>query len=110
MTAFLATHQVDLLRGDTTDAYGDPVDADNVVATDLPASIIEQNRRVFVPAENRMTVVRMYTGRLRPGTDVREGDRLRDRADESIYLVEAVSAPASPIGLADVRVDLRRID
>lgn len=110
MTAFIPTTTVDILRGESTDGYGDPVDNDTVATSAVPISIIEQNRRIFLPVENRTTVVRMFAGRVRPGVDVREGDRLRDTSSASIYLVEAVSRPASPVGLADARLDLRRID
>lgn len=108
MTAWLPTEVVDILRGETTDGYGDPADTDTAVATGVPVSIIEQAKRVYLPAENRLTTVRMFTGRARPDVDVREGDRLR--AGVSIYLVEGVSAPASPVGPSDKRLDLRRID
>lgn len=110
MTAFVPTHRVSILRGETTDVYGDPVDGSTVAASAVPVSIIEQNQRVFVPAESRTTIVRMLTGRARPGVDIREQDRLRDDVTASIYLVEAVSHPASPFGQADVRLDLRRVD
>src|SRR5439155_18008178 len=95
---FIPTCTVDILRGETTDGYGDPVDADTAVATGMLASIIETSRRIFLPAESRTTHVRMFTGRVAPGVDVREGDRLRDNAAQSIYLVEAVSRPSSPFG------------
>lgn len=110
MTVFIPTTTVDILRGETTDAYGDPADAATPAASGVPASIIETSRRIFLPAESRLTKVRIFTGRVRPEVDVREGDRLRDTTTASIYLVEAVSRPASPIGAADARLDLRRID
>jgi hypothetical protein len=111
VTAFIPTTTVDILRGETTDSYGDAADASTVAASAVPVSIIETQRRVFVPAEGRRTVVRMLTGRARPEVDVQEGDRLRDTTDQStIYLVEAVSRPQSPVGRADARLELRRID
>lgn len=108
MTTFLPTVLVDVLRGETTDGYGDPVDTATAVATNIPVSIIEQSKRVWLPAESRFGVVRVFTGRARPDVDVREGDRLR--AGASIYLVEGVSQPANPVGAVNVRLDLRRID
>lgn len=110
MTAFIPTCLVDILRGETTDGYGDAVETDTPIATDVPMSITETSRRIWLPAESRTTRVRMFTGRARPQVDVQEGDRLRDTVTASIYLVEAVSRPASPIGRADARLDLRRID
>lgn len=106
-----ATTTVSIYRGTTTDTFGDEVDDNSTpAATGVTASLLEQSRRVFVPAENRMTVVRIVTGRLTSGVDVQEADRLKDERTEKVYLVEAVSAPQSPIGKADIKLDLRRID
>lgn len=105
---FLPTGLFDILRGETTDSYGDPADADTPVATNVPMSVIEQSKRTWIAAESRFGTVRMHAGRARPDVDVREGDRLR--AGVSIYLVEGVSQPANPVGAVDKRLDLRRID
>lgn len=110
MSAFIATTTVTILRGETTDEFGDTVDSNVPVRGHVPVSITERDKRVWVPAENRTTVVRQVTGRARPNADIREGDRLRDEHDQSIYLVEGVSRPQSPIGQADVRLTLRRVD
>lgn len=110
MTVFVPTCLVTVLRGETVDTYGDPVDADTPIAENVPASIIENAQDIGQPADSRTSRVRVFTGRVRPDVDVREGDRLRDEADLSIYLVEAVSHPASPFGAADRRLDLRRVD
>lgn len=110
MTAFIPTCLISILRGESTDTYGDTVDADVVIATDVPASIIESGQDISQPAESRTTKVRIFAGRVRPDVDTREGDRWRNATDLTIYQVEAVSQPASPFGSADLRCDLRRID
>lgn len=110
MSGFIATTTVAVLRGETTDDYGDPVDDDTPIRGGVPVSLIERDRRVYVPAEGRTTIVRQVTGRARPNADIREGDRLRDERTQSIYLVEGVSRPSSPIGAADMRLVLRRVD
>lgn len=110
MSAFIPTTTCAILRGETTDEYGDPKDSDTPVRGGVPISLIEREQRVFVAAENRHTIVRYATGRVRPHADIREEDRLRDERTGSIYLVEAVSRPQSPIGRADVRLVLRRVD
>lgn len=110
MSAFLPTTTVAILRGETLDEYGDPVDSDTPVRAGIPVSLIERDRHVFVAAESRMTIVREVTGRARPDVDIREADRLRDERTGSIYLVEAVSRPSSPVGATDVRLVLRRVD
>ncbi|WP_030506365.1 hypothetical protein [Microbispora rosea] len=110
MSAFIPTTTVAVLRGETTDEYGDPADSDTPVRGGVPISLIERDQRVFVPAENRTTIVRYVTGRVRPHADIREQDRLRDERAGSIYLVEAVSRTASVVGAADVVLTLRRVD
>jgi len=110
VSGFIATTTVTILRGEETDGYGDPVDSNVPVRARVPASIIERDQRVFVPAENRTTIVKQHTGRVRANVDIRTGDRLRDEKDQSIYLVEGVSRPRSPIGGGTVRLVLRRVD
>jgi hypothetical protein len=99
---------VSILRGTTTDAYGDEKDTLTPIKTGVRASIIEQSRRVFVPADNVDRVVRYVRGRLPSNEDVREGDSLFDERSEATYIVEAVVQPGSPYAHNDVRVDLKR--
>ncbi len=126
MSGMIATHVCEVLRGTTTDAYGDEADTDTVVAADVLVSIIEgrKGQQVYAsqsemqrkPVEGRTTSTREFTGRARPGTDIRVGDRLRayrvrDQGSVSIYLVEATyGAAGSPFGLPDLRMELRLID
>lgn len=110
MSAFIPTTTVAILRGETIDEYGDPVDSDTPIRAGVPISLIERDQRVYVPAESRTTIVRHVTGRARPGTPIRERDRLRDERTGSIYLVEAVSRSGTVIGSPDLRLVLRRVD
>lgn len=126
MSGMVATHICEVLRGTSIDDYGDEQDIDTVVAADVEISIIEgrKGQQVYTaqadlqrkPAEGRTTGTREFTGRARPGTDIRRGDRLRawrvrDRGVASIYLVEATfGAAGSPWGTPDLRLDLRQID
>lgn len=105
------TTTVTVLRGTTTTAHGDTVDTAAAVAgmTNLPASIVEQRQDVNGPQVGRNTEVRHYVGKLAQGTDVREGDRLRDDVTEHIYLVTAVISADPQVTPADLRLDLRRV-
>lgn len=107
MTAFIPNVRVDVLRGVDTDAWGDETDTSTVIAARVPACITEQSQRSFLPAESRGGVVQTYTVRLRPGTDVQEGDRLATLGG-TVYTVDEVSSPASIVGLVDVRTVCRR--
>lgn len=107
-----ATTTVSIYRGSTQDAYGDPVDDNTVappIATGVICSIIEQTRRAFIAAESRRTVVKNAFGRVVSGTDVIEGDRIKDERTGEFYFVEATSMPQSPFGAMDVRLVLRTV-
>jgi hypothetical protein len=110
VTTVLASATVAVLRGTTTDAYGDPVDADTAIRARIPIALAVTNRRVWVPAEQRHTRVSEITGRVGWNVDIREEDRLRDTKSGSIYLVEAVTRPPRVTGMEDVRLTLRRVD
>lgn len=101
------TGYVEILRGATTDDYGDPVDGDTVVGRVL-ASVLEQRVQPTTGADDRVQQVYTYTGRLPHGTDVQEGDRLRDTASGMIYVIDNISTVNNPVQRNDVRLDLRR--
>ena len=105
-----ATTTLSIYRNSAQDTYGDSVD-DNTTpaASGLLGSIMEQSRRVFLAAENRRTVVKNTTGRMKHGTDVLEGDRIKDERTGKFYFVEAVSTPESPVNSPDVRLMLRAV-
>lgn len=100
---------VDILRGETTDAYADIVDVTTVVATAVTASIIERSRQTSTRDTGRPQVIRYITGRLRATADVQPGDRLRRTSDGAIYIVDSYSAEDQVVHNGEVRVDLRRI-
>lgn len=110
MSAVMANTTVSVLRGENIDEFGDPVDSDDSVYAGVPAAIIEVDRRIYLPAEGRMTIIRQMLGRIRPGFVIREFDRIRDEKSGHVYLVEGVSQPTMGTGTADSRLYLRRID
>lgn len=110
MSAFLPSSTVTVLRGVSTDAYGDEADDnDTAIAERLPVLITEKRQRSYQPAEGRGGTAETFMIRLRPGVDVVEGDRLRDEHTSAIYQVREVSNPSPVIGLVDVRVTAVRI-
>lgn len=104
MTFFIATTLVDVMRGTGTDEFGDVTDLSAVVEFGLPAAVTEGTQRRYRPTEERGDVVEQYTIRMRPGVDVREGDRLVSQRDRAVYLVQGVTRSHSIVGAADVRV------
>lgn len=104
-----ANTRVTILRGTTTDAFGDPVDTLTTVATGVTASIVEQRKTVTNPADGVVRRVRYTTGRLPAGTDIRDGDRIRDEKTNVVYTFDASSQVENAVRTNDIRLDLRRV-
>ncbi len=105
----VATTTVAILRGSSTDDYGDVVESTTAIATGVPASIIEQRRLVATESEPQPRAVVFYTGRVGALVDVTDGDRIRDERTGEVYLVDTVSRTSSPVMVNDRRLDLRRV-
>ena len=108
---FLPTVSLDLIRGTTgRNAFSDLIASTTIIASALPAHVIETRQSRPGPEGQRSGVVETYTIRLRPGTDVREGDRLADTLRAITYVVQSVIWAPSPLTPADdVRVTARRV-
>lgn len=104
----VATTTLSVLRGTTTDAYGDEQDTSTVVQTGVRAALTEQARRVTTRDDPTPRIVRYAVGRVTAGTDITDQDRVRDERTGAVYIVEAVSSMANPAVAADIRLDLRR--
>jgi Mg-chelatase subunit ChlD len=104
----IATTLLTVLRGTTTDAYGDDQDTDTVVQTSIPASLTEQSRRVTTRDNPTPRIVRYAVARVAAGTDIRDQDRVRDERTGAVYIVDAPSSMANPAMAVDLRLDLRR--
>ncbi|MEV6504795.1 hypothetical protein AB0M61_01570 [Streptomyces sp. NPDC051642] len=104
----IATTKVTILRGVTTDAYGDEQDTDTPVHTGIPASLIEQSRRVTTRDDPTPRIVRYAVVRVPAGTDVTDQDRLLDERTGVKYVIDADSFMANPAMAVDIRLDARR--
>jgi hypothetical protein len=104
----IATTTLTVLRGTTTDVYGDEQDTDTPVATGVIASLVEQSRRVTTRENPTPRIVRYAVARVPAGTDIRDQDRVRDERTGAVYIVEAPSSMANPAMAVDLRLDLRR--
>ena len=110
MSGWRATTTVTVLRGESTDAYGDPIDIDATVYRGVPASIIEQqpNSRSR-PVDGRTDQVRGYACRIGPRYELRKNDRLRDERTGAVYTVDIVQTPANPAGHTNRNLTLRKL-
>jgi hypothetical protein len=104
----VATTRISILRGTTTDAYGDEQDTSTPVASNVPASLVEQSRRVSGRENPTPRIVRYAVARVPASTDISENDRVRDERTGAVYIVDAVSVMVNPAMQVDRRVDLRR--
>jgi hypothetical protein len=101
---------VNVFRGDTTDEYGDPVNANTVpVLTSRPCALVESLQNTTNPSAGNEAFVEVVTIRFYPGTDIREGDRVVDTLTDYIYLVDTVSKPQALAWRADVRCGATRL-
>jgi hypothetical protein len=103
-----ATTRLTVYRGTTTDAYGDEQDTDTPIATGIPASLIEQNRRPSGRESQTPRILRYAVARVTAGTDITDQDRVKDERTGAVYIVDAVSSMSSPVVASDLRLDLRR--
>jgi hypothetical protein len=99
---------VDVLRGSVADEFGDLIPDETPYLMGVRVWLTEQSQTTFVPADQRTTVIRKFTGLVPPDTDIQERDRLRTE-DGLTYLVEAVTRPHSSVERADLRLDLRLV-
>jgi hypothetical protein len=92
-TAFLPNTRVSILdTGVVTTAQGDETENDVPVAVDLPAVWRQRTQRTWNPSLGRNTVVRGVRVTLRPGTVVRDGQRIKNQRTGEVGLVETVEA------------------
>jgi hypothetical protein len=107
--SFTATTTVTVTRGETTDDFGDPIEAATVVASGIPASILEVQSRAQRPVEGRTDNVRAYTMRVRTNVTVQRDDRIHDERTGTMYTIDEVVTPVNPAGHAVRRIVLRRV-
>lgn len=108
-----ATTRASLLRGSSTDEYGDEVDVNDPVVgwTTFPASLIEGSRNVQDPSSGTWSVVAITTARVPVKLPVQDGDRLRDLRSGITYAIDDFSAvPHGVAGYATRKMTLRQID
>ena len=107
--SFLATTTISVLRGTAANRYGDEVDTDTVVATKIPASILEKPATGGRPASGRTDTPRGYFLRIWRVFTFEQGDRVRDERTGLTYAVLTDAPVTNPVGLGSTRLDLQRV-
>jgi hypothetical protein len=105
----VATGLYSVLRGETTNTYGDAVDADVVVQAAIPVALMPASQAATRRADDRAQEVEYARGRVAWGTDIRVGDRLRSDADTTVVWAVTGSHTAENAWMSqDVGLDLER--
>ncbi len=107
--SFTATTRITVLRGVAADRYGDEVDVDSVVATEVPASILQRPVTGVRPSSGRRDTPRTYALRVWRSVDIRQDDRVRDERTGAVYAVTTVAPSTNIAGLGSTRADLQRV-
>lgn len=107
----LASTTCSILRGTTTNEWGDVIDDPNgqVVATGVPVSLSITNTTASDPATQQIRTIRSLTGAIQSDTDIHETDRLRDDTTGVVYAVESVTTPLGPGFRGDLELVLRQV-
>lgn len=105
----LATTTVSVLRGTSTTAFGDEVDAATVVQTGVPMAIMAQSQSSTRAVDQRTQEVETFRGRAPKGTAIYTGDRVQDERSGEIYTVTGSHQAANPVLGQDLAVDLTRV-
>ena len=101
---------------DTTNKYGDdtetprdtgdPAQTDDPYLKGIPASIIEESRRVIDPTTSDLRLIRYVVGKVTGGTDIIDGDIVKDRKDGASYRVRSFSQKQSVVMTMDRHLEL----
>ena len=105
----LATTQVSVLRGTSTDEFGDEIDAATPVATSIPAAVVESSKVVLDQATQTPRTVRTVTCVLPSWASVLNTDRIQDQATGLTYIIETVETQPSLGYPGDQVLGLRRV-
>lgn len=108
----LASTTATVLRGTTTNAYGDVVDDPTnsvVIARGLPAQIIVTTSRPYDSSSQTIRVIQTVEGRVQSDTDIVEGDQLVDESNNVTYSIESVTQDGGPGFTSDLELVLRRV-
>lgn len=113
---FVATTLLDVYRDNSGlpgsgafDGYDDNPESTTPVATRLPSHLHMKTRNALDPVTGRTSTIESWTGRMRPGADVRQDDRLREPRTGRWFIVNGVDIPAGGTGANDVTLTLTRI-
>jgi hypothetical protein len=99
-----------ILRGTTSNQFGDQIDASTPVITGLPVTLIETGKRVQDPASPTPRTVRQIYASVPEWAGILDTDRLLDEQTGDTYIITSVTRPATIIGApVDTVCQLKRV-
>lgn len=93
-----------------TNEYGDSIDSYQAVKSGVPAHIWEEEYSAGEPTDGSLHTYRRLVAMLPSGTDVQKGDRLKDEADDRIYLINHVTANKSFVARMPLKLELEIVE
>ena len=104
----LATTTITIMRGTVTGPYDDDLDSDQVVASKVPASILERPVTGGRPASGRTDTQRTHALRVWKPVDIRQDDRVKDERTGAVYSGTSAAPCTTPVGRGSTRAALQR--
>lgn len=105
-----ATTRISILRGQSEDEWGDPVDNDTVEASGIAASITEVNQEASTETTGAPRVIRKAILRVGSEVDLRTNDRIYDEWHEETWTINFISRVQNPVCAMDTKAELQRVD
>jgi lysophospholipase L1-like esterase len=105
----IASETFSVLRGSSTNAWGDETDASTVVLTGVPIALQPAGRGRTSRADGNLREVDTFAGRAPYGTDLRLDDRIKGETSGNVYVLAVVAQPLDPIAQGDLRLECRRV-
>ena len=107
----LASTTCSILRGTTTNGWGDVIDDPDatVIASGVSVCLDVTNTNAFDPTTQQIRTIRSIHGAIQSDIDITANDRLRDDATGVIYIVESVTDTLGPGFVGDLEMVLKQV-
>lgn len=105
----LANCSISIMRGTSTDQWGDTIDSGNIVNQHVPAFIVVRSKQVYDPSTQSPRTVQTIVGAVGSAVDIRDTDQVFDETHSVTYSVESVTQPLASGITPDQTLELRRV-
>jgi len=104
-----STGSFEILRGTTTNASGDDIDADNIVATGVLLGLRPGATRTSSNVSGTPRTVTAWRGSCKASVDLRSFDRIVNERTGAIFLIEEVRELTSGVGRGGLKFGAHRV-